>query len=69
MRSLEARIVDLRAETEDKYLAGDYAGALKASLRLDKLIALAQREQAVETQMLQERAQQEKARKPAGYLA
>lgn len=26
MRSLEARIVDLRAETEDKYLAGDYAG-------------------------------------------
>ena len=67
MRSLEARIVDLRAETEDKYLAGDYAGALKASLRLDKLIALAQREQAVET--LQERAQREKARKPAGYLA
>lgn len=44
-------------------------GALKASLRLDKLIALAQREQAVETQMLQERAQREKARKPAGYLA
>ena len=44
MTSLEKRIEILRKEMEEKYLGGDREEALVISQRLDKLIALAQRE-------------------------
>jgi len=44
MAPIEKRIEILRKEMEEKYLEGDKDAALAISQRLDKLIALAQRE-------------------------
>lgn len=44
MKNLDARISELRKLMEDKYLSGEKGEALEISYRLDRLIALAQRE-------------------------
>lgn len=44
MTNLDARMGRMREEMEERYLRGDKDGALEISRRLDRLIALAQRE-------------------------
>lgn len=44
MTNLDAKICELRELMEAKYLEGDMESALALSQRLDRLIALAQRE-------------------------
>lgn len=53
MTNLESRINSLRTEMGEKYAQGKKDEALALSLRLDKLIALAQREAAAGRYMLQ----------------
>jgi len=47
MTNLDVRMEQLREQMAEKYLSGDKNGALEISCRLDKLIALAQREKVV----------------------
>lgn len=44
MTNLDMRIGELRDQMEETYLCGDMEAALEISIRLDKLITLAQRE-------------------------
>lgn len=44
MANLAAKIEELRAQLEDLYQVGDKSGALEVSRRLDRLIAMAQRD-------------------------
>ncbi len=46
MTNLDARMEELRKQMEELYMLGDKEAALQISQRLDKLIILAQRENA-----------------------